>query len=203
VDTPADGMREIAVEAWNIVFGRAMFVYLRLPDEWVTGFQINEPLVCNRFLYKNLVWAGTGETDVLISRMRGKGGRPVHEFTLKVVAELQKRGPVAPDPKDLASRHEKKGHRVLDSGKLNAGGHVGSYILWTTSRHRLRVIGLHRPGAKLEGYIPCTETTRLLKLTWTSPVPNLVIDHSAWLIASLNSVLCHGHDTQLDEAVSL
>lgn len=201
-DKPAadeEDTREIAVEAWNLVFGRALFTFLQLPAEWVTGYQINDPLVCDSFLYKNLVWAGTGETEVLISRRRSHKGRPEHDFTLRVVADLQKKGPVAPKPSDLVRQREKEGHRVLRSGRLTAGGHAGSYVLSTSTRRILGVVGPTRLVAKLEGYIPCRQTTRLLTLTWTSPSSKNVIDCADQLVASLNSVLCHGHDVQPSE----
>lgn len=191
--------REIAVEAWNLVFGKVLFTFLRLPVDWVTGYQINDPLVCDQFLYKNLVWAGTGETEVLISRRRIRKERPEHDFTLKVVVDLQKNGPVAPSPKDLAGQHKKQGHQVLRSGRLTAGGHAGSYVLSTSTRRRFGILGRPQLIAKLEAYIPCTETTRLLALSWTSPSSKTIIDCADELIASLNSVLCHGHDVQPSE----
>jgi len=201
VEQQEDDTREIAIEAWNIIFGRALFTYIRIPASWVTGFQLNEPLVANRFLYKNLVWVGTGEIECLISRERPKHERPNLDFRLKVATDLMKKGPVAPTPNDLVRRYEEKGYRIEDCGELHAGDHQGSYVLWTAYRRRFRIAGKPRLVARLEGYIPCDETKRLLTLTWTSPSPNLILEHSSELIRSLNSVLCHGHEVQPDEKI--
>jgi hypothetical protein len=187
--------REISIEAWNMVFGRAMFAYIRLPVSWITGYQINEPMVTNRFLYKNLVWVGVGDVECLISCRRGEKKRPSLDFKLKVAVDLKKDGPIAPGPDEIHRNHVEKGHEVIDCKKLHAGGHEGSYILWTAMRRRFIVAGEHRLQAKLIGYIPCTETNRLLTLSWTSPRPELLLEHSGKLIDTLNSVMCHGHNS--------
>ena len=187
--------REISIEAWNMVFGRAVFAYIELPESWITGYQINDPFVTNRLLYNNLVWVGIGEVECIISRERGQDTYPSLDFKLRIVVNLQKDGPIAPSPDDLFLQHEEKGHEVIEFGKLKAGNHQGSYILWTKSHKRFIIFGENRPSTRLVGYIPCSETTRLLTLTWTSPESNLIINHSSNLIESFNTVLCHGHET--------
>ena len=186
--------REISIEAWNMFFGRAMFAYIRLPESWVTGYQINDPMVTNRFLYKNLVWVGVGDVECLISCMKSDDKRPSLDFKLKVAVDLKKEGVEAPNLEEIRRVHVEKGHDVIECDELTAGGHEGSYILWTEMRRRFIIAGEHQLYAKLIGYIPCIETNRLLTLTWTSPVHELLLEHSGKLIDSLNSVSCHGHD---------
>lgn len=194
-DKQDDGTREIAIEAWNIFFGRAMFNYIRVPESWVTGYQLNEPLVTNRFLYKNRMWVGIGETECLISSQRNGANRPNLDFTLKVVVDLQKQGPVAPTPDDLLTRHMKKDREVVEHGELRAGNHAGSYALWIGYRRRFGIIGRPILIANLEGYIPCEETARLLTFTWKSQSSEMILENASKLVASLNSVLCHGHES--------
>lgn len=191
-----DGTREICVEAWNMLFGRAIFAYIFLPDSWITGFQINDPLVTNRFLYKDRVWVGSGEIECLISREHGQEKRPNLDFRIKIIVDLRKETPVAPSPETLHERNFKKGREVVEHGELHTGGHIGSYVLWTSSRPRFGVFGSPRLNAQMLGYIPCEETSRLLKVVWTSPSPELIIDQSDVLVSSLNLILCHGHDVQ-------
>ncbi len=194
-------MREIAIEAWNIIFGRALFTYISLPTPWVTGYQINDPVVTNRILYRNLMWVGVGETECLISREGGEQKRPILDFKLKVTVDLQREGPVAPSSETLQKHHEKKGHQIIKQGELQAGGHTGRFVVWKSHRPRFYIFGSPRLIARIEGYIPCDETNRLLTLTWTSPSSNLILKHSDTLIACLNSILCHGHDLAPDEAI--
>ncbi|MFW9793662.1 MAG: hypothetical protein ACFFEE_05140, partial [Candidatus Thorarchaeota archaeon] len=56
------------------------------------------------------------------------------------------------------------------------------------------IFGSPKLNAQLIGYIPCNETSRLLKVVWTSPSPDLILDESDVIITSLKSILCHGHD---------
>jgi len=191
-----DDTREVCVEAWNMLFGRAIFAYIFLPDSWLTGFQINEPLVTNRFLYKDRVWVGSGEIECLISRERGQEKHPNLDFRIKIIVDLRKETPVAPSPETLLERNFKKGREVVEHGELYTGDHIGSYVLWTSSRPRFGVFGSSRLNAQMIGYIPCEETSRLLKVVWTSPSPELIIDQSDVLVSSLNLILCHGHDLQ-------
>jgi hypothetical protein len=163
--------REISIEAWNMVFGRAMFAYINLPESWITGYQINDPFVTNRFLYNDLVWVGVGDVECIISRERLHEKRPPLDFKLKLIVTLKKDGPIAPTPIELFTEHEEKGHEVIKHGELFAGGHQGSYILWTKLHRRFILFGEHRLYAKLIGYIPCEETNRLLTFIWTSPEP--------------------------------
>lgn len=189
-----ENSREIAIEAWNMIWGRAMFAFIRLPLSWVTGYQLNDPFVTNRFLFKNIIWVGAGEIECLISRQLGKEKRPEHDFTLKLKVDLQKEGPITPNTNDLVQFHKKKNHQVLDHGVLQTGDHKGIYILWTMKKRRFLIAGKHNLVAKLEGFVPCNITNRLLEFTWTSPSSNLIFDHSAEIIAVMNSALCHGHE---------
>ncbi len=198
-DREVDATREICIEAWNMLFGRAVFAYISLPAAWVTGYQINDPLVTNRFLYKNLVWVGAGEIECLISRGHGPEKRPNLDFRVKVVVDLQKDSLAAPSPEDLFKRHDKKGHEVIEHGKLHTGGHIGSYVLWASSRPRFGVFGRPRFNAQLHGYRPCDDTSRLVKVVWTSPSPELILEHSDELIASMTSMLCHGREMEPHE----
>jgi hypothetical protein len=191
-----DDTREVCVEAWNMLFGRAVFAYIFLPDSWLTGFQINDPLVTNRFLYKDRVWVGSGEIECLISRERGQEKHPNLDFRIKIIVDLRKETPVSPSPETLLERNFKKGREVVEHGELHTGDHIGSYVLWTSSRPRFGVFGSSRLNAQMIGYIPCEETSRLLKVVWTSPSPELIIDQSDVLVSSLNLILCHGHDLQ-------
>lgn len=191
-----DDTREICVEAWNMLFGRAIFAFLFLPDSWVTGYQMNDPLVTNRFLYKDRVWVGSGEIECLISRRHGKEKRPNLDFRAKIVVELKKDSPIAPSPETLLEEHFNKGRQVEEHGELHTGDHIGSYILWTTMRPRFGIFGSPRLNAQLMGFIPCDETSRLIKVIWTSPTPELIVEESDVLISSLNSLLCHGHDIE-------
>ncbi|MFW9799551.1 MAG: hypothetical protein ACFFD9_03895 [Candidatus Thorarchaeota archaeon] len=191
-----DGTREICVEAWNMLFGRAIFAYIFLPDSWITGFQINDPLVTNRFLYKDRVWVGSGEIECLISREHRQEKRPNLDFRIKIIVDLRKETPIAPSPETLHERNFKKGREVVEHGELHTGNHIGSYVLWTSSRPRFGVFGSPRFNAQMIGYIPCEETSRLLQVVWTSPSPELIIDQSDVLVSSLNLILCHGHDVQ-------
>lgn len=188
--------REISIEAWNIIFGRAVFAYIELPESWITGYQINDPFVTNRILYNNLVWVGVGEVECIISRERGQETYPSLDFKLKIIVNLQKDGPIAPSPDDLFLQHQEKGHEVVDYGRLHAGNHQGSYILWTESHKRFILFGESRAYSRLVGYIPCNSTNRLLILTWTSPESSLIINYSSDLIESFNSVLCHAHEVE-------
>jgi hypothetical protein len=194
-----DSTREICVEAWNMLFGRAIFAYIFLPTSWVTGYQMNDPLVTNRFLYKDRVWVGAGEIECLLSREHGPEKRPILDFRVKIIVDLHKETPVAPSPEDLLDQHVKKGREVVEHGTLVTGGHIGSYILWTSTRPRFGVFGSPRLNAQLLGYIPCDETSRLLKVVWTSPSPELILNQSDVLVSSLNLILCHGHDVQTYE----
>ena len=191
-----NNMREICVEAWNMLFGRAIFAFLFLPESWVTGYQMNDPLVTNRFLYKDRVWVGAGETECLISREHGQEKRPNLDFRVKIIVELKKDSPVAPSPEILFEQNYNKGREVVKHGELHTGGHLGSYILWTSERPRFKIFGSPRLNAQMVGFIPCEETSRLIKVTWTSPSPQLILDESETLISSLNSTLCHGHDVE-------
>lgn len=189
-------MREVCVEAWNMLFGRAIFAFLFLPASWVTGYQMNDPLVTNRFLYKDRVWVGSGEIECLISRRHGTEKRPDLDFRAKIVVELKKDTPIAPSPETLLEQHFNKGREVVEHGELHSGDHVGSYILWTAMRPRFGFFGSPRLSAQLIGYVPCDETSRLIKVIWNSPIPELIIEESNVLISSLNSLLCHGHDIE-------
>jgi hypothetical protein len=191
-----DDMREICVEAWNMLFGRAIFAFLYLPESWVTGYQMNDPLVTNRFLHKDRVWVGSGETECLISREHGQEKRPNLDFKVKIKVELKKDTPVAPSPEMLLEQNYKKGRDLVKHGELHTGGHLGSYILWSSEHPRFRIFGSPRLNAQMVGFIPCDETSRLIKVTWTSPSPELILDESDVLISSLNSILCHGHDVE-------
>ncbi|MFW9793663.1 MAG: hypothetical protein ACFFEE_05145, partial [Candidatus Thorarchaeota archaeon] len=131
-----DGTREICVEAWNMIFGRAIFIYLYLPASWVTGYQMNDPLVTNRFLYKDRVWVGAGEIECLLSRERGPEKRPNLDFKVKIMVDLCKENPIAPTPEDLLDQHVKKDREVFKHGSLDTGGHIGSYVLWTSTSPR-------------------------------------------------------------------
>jgi hypothetical protein len=192
----ADNTREVCIEAWNMLFGRAIFAYIFLPDSWVTGYQMNDPLVTNRFLYKGRVWVGSGEIECLISRKHGQEKRPNLDFRIMILADLKKGIPVAPSPEELLEENYKKSREIVEHGELHTGGHLGSYVLWTSTRPRFGIIGSPRLNAQMVGFIPCEETSRLLKITWTSPSPELILDESDILISSLNSILCHGHDVQ-------
>lgn len=191
--------REIAIEAFSLIWGRAMFAFIRLPASWVTGYQLNEPFVTNRFLYKNLIWVGVGEIECLISRALDKEKRADLEFKLKLKVDLQSNELVSPTVRELKERHERKGHQIVKHGELIAGGHKGSFILWTTQKPRFILFGKRRLSVKLEGYIPCDDTKRLLELSWTSPSPSLVLEHAEELINIFNSVLCHGHEVVPDD----
>ena len=195
-DEQVDGMREICVEAWNMLFGRAIFAYFCLPASWVTGYQMNDPLVTNRFLYKDRVWVGSGETECLISRKHGPEKRPDLDFRIKVIVDLKKDTPVAPSPEILLEENYRKGREVVEHGELRTGDHIGSYILWTSTHPRFRVFGTPRLNAQLIGFIPCDATSRLMKIIWTSPTPTLILEESDVLISSLNAILCHGHDIE-------
>ncbi|MFX0055524.1 MAG: hypothetical protein ACFFAD_11415 [Candidatus Hermodarchaeota archaeon] len=191
-----DDMREVCVEAWNMLFGRAIFAFLFLPDSWVTGYQMNDPLVTNRFLYKDRVWVGSGEIECLISRRHSTEKRPNLDFRAKIVVELKKDTPIAPSPETLLEHHFNKGREVVEHGELHSGDHIGSYILWASKRPRFGFFGSPRLNAQLIGFVPCDETSRLIKVIWTSPTPELIIEESDVLISSLNSLLCHGHDIE-------
>ncbi len=191
-----EGTREVCVEAWNMIFGRAVFVYLFLPRSWITGYQLNDPLVTNRFLYKDRVWVGSGEIECLISREHGQQKHPDLDFRTKILVDLKKGFPTPPSPQSLRKQAVKKGREVVDCGELHTGGHSGSYILWKSYRPRFGIFGSPRLNAQLQGFIPCEETSRLIEVIWTSPTPSLVIDQSEVLIEALNSILCHGHDIE-------
>jgi hypothetical protein len=195
-DKEADNMREICVEGWNMLFGRAIFAFIYLPDSWVTGYQMNDPLVTNRFLYKDRVWVGSGETECLISREHGQEKRPNLDFKVRIVVELKKDTPTAPSPETLFEQSFKRGREVVEHGELHTSGHQGSYVLWTSKRPRFGIFGSQRLNAQMHGFIPCEETSRLIKVIWTSPSPQLILDESDVLISSLNSILCHGHDVE-------
>ncbi|MFW9846403.1 MAG: hypothetical protein ACFFD6_06635 [Candidatus Thorarchaeota archaeon] len=191
-----DDTREVCVEAWNMIFGRAIFVFLFLPDSWVTGYQMNDPLVTNRFLYKDRVWVGAGEIECLISRRHGTEKRPSLDFRAKIIVELARDAPIAPSPEMLLEENFRKGREVVKHGELHSGDHVGSYVLWTAMRPRFGFFGPPRLKAQLIGFVPCDETSRLVKVIWTSPTPELIVEESDVLISSLNSLLCHGHDIE-------
>ena len=191
-----DSTREICIEAWNMLFGRAIFTYIFLPTSWVSGYQMNDPLVTNRFLYKDRVWVGAGEIECLLSREHGSDKRPNLDFRMKIVVDLCKENTVAPSPEDLLDQHVKKGREIVEHGELDTGGHVGSYVLWTSTRPRFGIFGSPRLNAQMIGYIPCDITSRLIEVIWTSPSPELILDESDVLVSSLKSILCHGHDVE-------
>ncbi len=189
-----DGTREVTVEAWNMLLGKAIFCFIYLPESWVTGYQLDEPFVTNRFMYKGRVWVGSGDTECLISRTHGEEKRPELDFRMKLVVEMKKEFLTAPSPEDLIEKSVKKGYEVVDYGDLNTGGHSGSYILWTSNRPRFGFLGSPSLKAQMVGYVPCEDTSRLFKIIWTSPKPELLLDQSDVLVSTLNQILCHGHD---------